>query len=167
MLKLVSTGTTIVRAETTVSLAGDFDYVTAIFSKINTPAAAYRCGTYFVVGDAADQGYGVICNVSVGNVLYQSFAGTYSTLGAGSTVETDAGYGSLIRICRYSGALHVLCGNQCSSYGVGINSAIDASYGWAGATSAEADAITKLAIARYPNNATGLTVFVPFIRRYK
>jgi len=177
LLLLTKTGAynTFGKAELTVNLAGDFDYVIGFARGSMTTASQTGDTTgwgIYVADGATGGGAGLAHGVSCGtSALFYNLRGfkssTYANLASGTLWTTTSGDASsgLLRVFRSSGTVNFMGGNKFSVlYSQGTTRA---NTGWRGTTQADASTFNKLILTGaedgkdYPQ-----TRAYAFIRRY-
>jgi hypothetical protein len=169
---ITSAGSNNARAYLTVSLNGDFDYVTTIFGYPTSPAAQYDYTAGLMVGIPAptDAGH----NILISNAGGEWIGGYYATdtfddsgWGAGGTANnTDLFDTGALRICRYSGTVYVVsCNSYLRTWNVGVTCRATFDAGWTGGSAASASTFTRLTYL-FDATTNGQKFMIPFLRRF-
>ena len=164
LLQLVSGGSANVRAETTVSLAGDFDYTSRILGIPTSTAGQYDYVSSLRVGIPDGVGHS-ISQVYSGNLIGDRLlAGNYNDNPAsGTAINTVFVDDMLLRISRFSGTVSATVGR--SSFVFNLGTANPPGGYWGGATASDSSTFTRVCIC-CDGTVSGQIYAVPFIRRY-
>ena len=170
-LQIVSSGSNDVRAIRTVSLSGDFDFVTRIFSVPTTPAATYdyTCGIVVGIPGPTDVGHYVLqINAGTHMLVARRLAAVYdgNAFGAGGTTTGMYLTGTGVeRLCRYSGTVYGLgTEHMYLSWNLGTSAASEGT--WNGSTAVDSSTFTRVGFV-FDATTSGQTFQIPFLRRYK
>ena len=168
LLVLTSTGSEDIRADITVSLTGDYDFVFKLMTpSITTVAAQYDYIAGFMVGIPEGVGHNIVMVQNGGEFIPGATVNdAYDTApNSGTTTNVIINSNGLMRLARYSGTAYaVACFS--SDYAAHVGNACYTNGYWVGQSGAESDTLTKLCF--FGDAATsGHKYAVPFIRRYK
>jgi hypothetical protein len=173
LTKNVGTGN-VVKAETTVSLSGNFDYTMGTVSLFNTdPGNNSRQGAWLWVGDQPT-GYaaGIASAIAGGGsqVYGDGYKGsTYNSLTGGTAWNGTTSFApGLCRISRFAGTVYIGAGHPGYSFrGPAAAAWNDRDY-WRYTSDADASTYDRLIVTLRPdgNCISGFKFGIAFIRRY-
>jgi len=172
MLALYKTAAydTLAKAEATVSLSGDFDFVIGISpTKMDSLCSAGGYSTFsgLYVADSSGSAHGVCAGGHTGTFGYQSSVGsTYANLASG-TLSSVTNINNLryLRVYRNDGTVYVGFGTKFSSRNWSIAAAANT---WSKTSAVDSSTFDKLILVGAPNGKTSQNSLsgYNFIRRY-